>query len=138
MEELFKIRKTEKGNQVVSARELHSFLGIGADFTNWCKRMFEYGFENSIDYTIVKIGEPDNQVVVNPKPKIDYVLTLDCAKEIAMIQRSDKGKQARLYFIECEKRLREVYSLPQSFTEALRVLADTIEKEEKISLSKFV
>jgi len=116
--ELIKVEKSEGGKQVVSARDLHEFLEIGTDFTNWCKRMFEYGFQNNVDYVITKIGEPDNQAVANPNPKVDYAITLDCAKEIAMIQRTDKGKQARQYFIECEKKLQEV-SIPQTYAQAL-------------------
>jgi len=72
---------------------------VKADFTSWCKRMFEYGFEENVDYSLTKIGER------NAHNKTDYILTLDTAKEIAMIQRSEKGRQARQYFIAAEKQL---------------------------------
>lgn len=92
---------TEQNNQqVVSARELYSFLEVKSDFSTWCKRMFEYGFEENKDYSLAKIGER------NAHNKIDYALTIDTAKEISMLQRSDKGKQARQYFIEVEKRVK--------------------------------
>lgn len=96
--ELIKI-ENENGKQAVSARELYNFLEVKTDFTNWCKRMFEYGFLDGQDYSLVKIGER------NAHNKLDYALTLDTAKEISMLQRSVKGKQARQYFIECEKKL---------------------------------
>lgn len=101
MEALIRVTTNERGSRVVSARELHNFLGIGTDFNVWCKRMFEYGFEDGIDYT--KIGESVNQYVT----RFDFALTLDAAKEIAMIQRTERGKQARQYFIACERALME-------------------------------
>lgn len=128
MEQLIKITQTSNG-QVVSARELYSFLEVSTDFTTWCKRMFEYGFEENVDYSLIKIGE---RSVHN---KIDYALTLDCAKEISMIQRSEKGKTARRYFIDCEKRLlSNRLSLPKNYAEALRELADESERKEKALL----
>lgn len=129
MNELIKITKKD-GNDVISARELHEFLEIGNDFTTWCKRMFDYGFSEGIDYSFLKNGEQDNQVVMNPKPKTDYALTLDCAKEIAMIQRTDKGKQARIYFIECEKKLKEV-SKPLSQIDIIIQSAQLIKEFEE-------
>lgn len=102
MEELIRIRENEKGEKVVSARELHSFLEIGTRFDNWIKRMFAYGFSENVDYVLCSFLDAYNQYV------IDYVISLDCAKEISMIQRSKKGKQARQYFIACEKKLKEI------------------------------
>jgi phage anti-repressor protein len=104
MQELIKITQDAQGNRVVSARELHEFLSIKANFTDWCKRMFEYGFTENIDYQAIhNFVKASNGIGgVN---KIDYALTIDTAKEIAMIQRNDKGKQAREYFIACEKAL---------------------------------
>lgn len=97
MKELIKV-KNENGKQLVSARELHSFLEVKTDFSDWCKRMFEYGFEKDVDYSLLKIGEG------SAHNKIDYALTLDTAKEISMLQRTDKGKEARRYFIEIENK----------------------------------
>ena len=101
-EELIKITTNENGKQLVSAKELHEFLGIGVHFSTWMKRMCEYGFEEDIDFSILKSGNPNGGIA-----KIDdYIITIDMAKEISMIQRTEKGKQARLYFIECEKKLK--------------------------------
>lgn len=118
MQELIKVATNANGIQVVSARELHEFLEVKTDFTEWCKRMFEYGFVENLDYSLLKIGER------SAHNKIEYVLTLDCAKEIAMIQRSEKGKVARLYFIDCEKKLKQVETpkLPANYIEALEAL----------------
>ena len=103
MSDLIKIT-IKDGKQLVSARELHDFLGIGVHFSTWMKRMCEYGFEEDIDFSILKSSNPNGGIA-----KIDdYVITIDMAKEISMIQRTEKGKQARLYFIECEKKLKEV------------------------------
>lgn len=98
MYELIKI-KQHNGKRAVSARELYGFLEVSRDFTNWCKQMFEYGFEEEKDFTPILAKSTGG------RPSVDYALTLDCAKEIAMIQRNDKGKMAREYFIECEQAL---------------------------------
>lgn len=126
------IKITTKGDQqLVSARELHKFLDVMSDFPHWSKRMFEYGFEQGVDYSLVKNDLPNDQGFTNPNPKIDYALTLDCAKEIAMIQRTDKGKQARQYFIECEKQLRG-FSIPLDYKQAVKALLQQIEINEKV------
>jgi anti-repressor protein len=119
MKELIRIQEV-KGKKVVSARDLHLFLEIDTRFYDWCKRMFAYGFEENVDYSKVSIK---NQ-------QVDYALTLDCAKEISMIQRTDKGKQARLYFIEMEKIAKGIISLPDFDNPAVaaRAWADEFEK----------
>lgn len=105
MNELIRVSQNEKGHQVVSARELYEFLEVKTQFTKWCERMFEYGFEENKDYSLLSQKRLTAQG--NETSFIDYVLTLDTSKEIAMLQRSEKGKQARVYFIECEKKLKE-------------------------------
>ena len=90
----------------VSARELHSFLEVGKDFSTWIKnRIEQYNFIENIDYVVIpNFGN-------NPlggRPVIDYHVSIDMAKELAMVERSDKGREARRYFIECEKRLKQV------------------------------
>ena len=98
MNQLINISTNKEGESIVSARELYEFLEVKTDFSKWCTRMFEYGFVENKDYSLVKIGER------SAHNKIDYALTLDTSKEIAMVQRTEKGKQARQYFIDCEKR----------------------------------
>ena len=110
MNELIKITTNESGNQVVSARELHKFLEVETRFNDWISRMMNYGFVENVDYQVLLKNEYN---LSGGRPSTDYALTLDTAKEISMIQRSEKGKQARQYFIECEKRLKEVVSNQQ-------------------------
>lgn len=98
-EELIKVNKE---NNTVSARELHEFLEIGTRFDTWFGRMIGYGFEEDMDYR--KIANKVNaQKRARTYEEIDYEITIDMAKELSMIQRSEKGKQARQYFIQCEK-----------------------------------
>ena len=89
----------------LSARELHEFLGIKTSFKDWFPRMCEYGFNESQDFNPLKNErvqfEGDRQV---KRTVQDYQITLDMAKEIAMIQRSEKGKQIRQYFLELERK----------------------------------
>ena len=105
--------KNEDGKLLVSLRELHEKLGIKTQFTKWAIRMFEYGFEENIDYILIS----QKRLTNNPKnpftEQTDYIITIDMAKEICMIQRSDIGKEFRKYFIECEKQLKEVKQKPQ-------------------------
>ncbi len=112
MNELIKIEKSNVGGdliETVNARELHSFLGSRQDFSNWIKnRIEQYGFVEGVDYLI-------NKFIDNPlggRPIIDYHVSIDMAKELAMVERNDKGRQARQYFIECEKRLKQVVNKP--------------------------
>ena len=97
-EELIKVNKE---NNTVSARELHEFLEIRTQFTKWFERMIGYGFEENSDFRAISQKRLTAQG--NITTYIDYEITLDMAKEISMIQRSEKGKQARQYFIQCEK-----------------------------------
>ena len=132
MQELIKITE-QNGKRAVSARELHKFLEVQTPFTMWIDRMFEYGFAENIDFEATNffVNHPNSIGGTTVK---DYALTLDCAKEIAMLQRSEKGKTARQYFIECEKQLRAKeqahQQIPQSFSEALRLAAEQAEKIE--------
>lgn len=104
MSDLIKIT-TKNGKQLVSARELHEFLEIKTDFRKWFPRMCEYGFVENADFTRAFQKCP---TLGGIQTVADYAITIDMAKEISMIQRTEKGKQARLYFIECEKKLKEV------------------------------
>lgn len=107
MNQLIKINQNEKGTKTVSAKELHLYLENSTRFDIWINRMLEYGFVENIDYQcLIKSVQMPNGGI---KPAIDdFALTLDTAKEISMIQRSDKGKQARQYFIACEKELQNI------------------------------
>ena len=102
--------KNENGKLLVSLRELHEKLGIKTQFTKWAIRMFEYGFEENIDY--IPVSQKRLTVQGNETTFTDYIVTIDMAKEICMIQRSDIGREFRKYFIECEKQLKEIVQKP--------------------------
>lgn len=101
MSELIPIQDND-GVQAVMGRDLHAFLEVGAEYRHWFPRMVAYGFEEGKDYT-VKIDRVHDSLG-REREAMNHVISLDMAKEISMIQRTDKGKQARQYFIECEKR----------------------------------
>lgn len=133
MDELIKITEQD-GRQAVSARELYKFLEATERFSNWFERQLQYGFVENVDYTSVK----SFTVVGNgaEKPVEDYALTIDCAKEISMLQRNEKGKQARQYFIAVEKRYKDLqqtggFQVPASFKEALLLAAKQQEQIEE-------
>ena len=105
MSDLIKITTNEEGKQLVRARELHDFLEIKTDFRKWFPRMCEYGFVENVDFTRAFQKCP---TLGGIQTVPDYAITIDMAKELSMIQRTEKGKQARLYFIECEKKLKAI------------------------------
>lgn len=98
---LINLHEQEDGSVVVFGRDLHEFLEITERYNSWFERMLQYGFSNGIDYTSVKSFTLVNN---GAQRKIDnHVMTIDMAKEVSMIQRNDKGKQARQYFIQIER-----------------------------------
>ena len=99
MSELIPIQDQGDGVQAVMGRDLHKFLEVETPYHIWFPRMVEYGFSAGQDYTNKNVQNPSGG-----RPRTDHIITLDMAKEISMIQRTDKGKQARQYFIECERR----------------------------------
>ena len=124
--------------QTVNARELHEFLENGDKFATWIvDRINQFGFLENQDF--VTFSENSEK----GRPRKEYALSLDMAKELCMVERNEKGKQARQYFIECERvakqKLTAQPALP-SYSEALRQLADQIdhnkELQEKIEQDK--
>lgn len=103
MKELISITY-ESENPTVSGRELHEKLGIGTEYPKWFDRMCEYGFEESKDFNSVNFDEVRTEGTREVKRSItDHILTLDMAKQLCMIQRSDIGRQFREYFLEVER-----------------------------------
>ena len=109
--------------QAVSARELHKFLESKQDFSTWIKaRVKDYGFVENQDFTrFHKKMEANNATL------IEYAITLDMAKELAMVERNAKGKEARQYFIDCEKKLKQ----PKTKAEMLVVYAQQLVEHER-------
>ena len=101
MDELIKVNINENQEPVISGRELHKALEVTERYSSWFERMTQYGFTENYDFTSVK-----SFTLVNNganRELEDHILKLDMAKEISMIQRNEKGKQMRKYFIEIEK-----------------------------------
>lgn len=94
-------------NMLVDARRFHKQLNIGRDFSTWIKdRIYQYEFQEEIDYS-PNLGSGENQQVrKGGSNRIDYYLTLDMAKELAMIENNEMGRKIRRYFIEIEKHYR--------------------------------
>ena len=128
--ELIKIIERE-GRQLVSGRELHEFLEIRTKYKDWFRRMVEYGFEEEIDFIRVAQKRATNNLKNPVTTVIDHAISIDMAKEISMIQRTEKGKIARQYFINCEKKLKEVKKLSPMELMELQFKA-LKEQEEKI------
>ncbi|MDY3443447.1 phage antirepressor KilAC domain-containing protein [Riemerella anatipestifer] len=126
MNELIKITE-QNGKQAVSARELYEFLGYNkAHWAKWYRKNIE---EN--EFAIEDIDYQTLTLCVNGNETKDFALTIDFAKKISMMARTEKGEQARQYFIECEKKLRTgAYALPQTFAEALKLAAQQAERLE--------
>ena len=101
MDILVKIEVNESLEPVVSGRELHKQLEVQSNYTTWFKRMCEYGFSENGDY--VAVFQNWKTAQGNETQQIDHLIKLDMAKEICMIQRTERGKQARQYFIQVEK-----------------------------------
>lgn len=99
MNELIKINYDSE-RPTVSARDLHDFLEIKTAYKDWFPRMCDYGFNEGEDYCSFLSNRVDG---LPGKPRQDAQLTIDCAKEICMLQRNERGKQARQYFIQLEK-----------------------------------
>lgn len=133
MNELLKINY-EAEQPTVSARDLHEALEINTRFNDWFSRMAEYGFENGVDFNLLKnekVRLEGNREV--KRDIMDYQISVDMAKQICMIQRSEKGKQYRQYFIDLEK----AWNTPeQVMARALKLADKTIDtlKEENKKL----
>ncbi|RNF70459.1 transcriptional regulator [Marinomonas rhizomae] len=122
----------EQTLDTVNARDLHTFLELGRDFSNWIKaRIAQYGFEEGEDFTV--ISRSPKLASGNRGATKEYFVTLDMAKELAMVERNEKGKQARRYFIDCEKQLHEQKHLPAT-TPNTATLETGLHEKEKYQL----
>ena len=120
MNRLLKINY-ETEQPTVSARELHEGLEINTRFNDWFSRMTEYGFENGKDF----YSKMSKTSETGGRPAVDYQISTDMAKQICMIQRNEKGRQYRQYFLDLEK----AWNTPeQIFARALKMADQQIEK----------
>ena len=126
MSELIPIHNNN-GAQAVMGRDLHAFLESKEAYTRWISRLIEkYGFVAGQDF-MTKMSES-----TGGRPSENHILTLDMAKEISMVQNNDKGRQARRYFIECERRAKEPVQLSpeELMARAIKVADSTIKELE--------
>lgn len=119
---MFNIQEKENGEIAISGRELHQALEVKTEYKDWFPRMLKYGFEEGTDY-ISEIEKVHAQKRARTYEQVNHILTLDTAKEIAMIQRSEPGKRARQYFIQVEK----AWNSPEMVMQrALKIANNTI------------
>lgn len=120
MNQLINITQNENNDQVVSGRELHEFLEVKTRYNDWFEDMVKYGFIENIDF----IGFTEKRVKPRGgRPSIDHALKLDMAKEISMIQRTAKGKEARQYFIQVEKEYKQQQQVPLTLDQQIAAIA---------------
>lgn len=142
LKELLPISNNKIGDEevnAISAKDLHTFLEVGRDFSTWIKnRIAKYEFVENQDFVLV----PQNGGIKNSvgshggdRRSVDYFISLDMAKEIAMVERNEKGKLARKYFIECEKQLKQVLTTENQLI-LNTVLANTVE-ERMLAMSEY-
>ena len=138
MQELIKIGQRRIGeNEInaVDARELHGLLEVGKDFSSWFKeRVEKYNFEENQDF--IRFS-PETGKTSGGRPSIEYFISIDMAKELAMVEKTEIGKQARRYFIECEKALKSIVapkSEAEKLLEAFSILTNQVETEKALRL----
>jgi len=133
--EIIKIETLENGVQAVSARELYQFLESKERFSKWFSKVIDYGFVENEDYAPYQMVHPQNG-----QELIDYVMTLDMAKEAAMVSKLPKGKQARQYFIECERQLKimqqDSYMISDPVTRAQKWIKEEQERQRLAELTQ--
>lgn len=125
------VKLNDNHEPVVSGRTLHRELGVNSNYTTWFDRMTEYGFTEGVDYHVC-LPNSESKHGRGGHNKVDHVLKLDMAKEIAMIQRTEKGKEVRQYFIQVERD----YNAPEKImaralniaNTRLSILETTVEK----------
>ena len=122
MDDLIKVDYSGE-RPAVSARELHEFLEVKTAFKDWFPRMCEYGFIEGESYCSFLSDRSDG---LPGKPRMDAAITIDMAKEICMLQRNEKGKQARQYFLQLE---RDWNSPEKVMARALTIAQKTIDKQ---------
>lgn len=151
----------DETRQTVNARHLYKFLEIGRDFPTWIKsRIQKYDFQEGVDFIRATFDKdlpearaeagldifPQNCGKIRGRPVLDYHITLDMAKQLAMVENNEKGKIARRYFIECENRLKvqnlderinelhKHFHLPKNYGEALAELSRIESERSQLAL----
>lgn len=123
--ELVPVYTTSTGEKVVYGTELHAVLEVKSNYRDWIKNRIKDcdARENEDFESFAKF------LAKGGRPQIEHIIKLDTAKEMAMLERNDKGKRVRRYFIEVEKRYKENI-MPKDFPSALRAYADEVERRQ--------
>ena len=128
---IIKLKKVEEGlipiyensskEKLINARQLHKELGSKRDFSNWITdRINKYGFIENEDFSTILLESTGG------RPRKEYILKLDVAKEIALIENNYKGRIIRRYFIEVEKRYREILNTNNSTNQIIDIMQNAI------------
>lgn len=127
--EIVPVYENNKGERLINARELHKALGSKRQFANWIhERIKKYKFEENEDFLTILLKSEGG------RPKKEYILRIDVAKELCMIENNETGRQIRKYFIEVEKRYRSIVEKPQNTFDVMRLALDQIEENRKCVL----
>lgn len=130
---LIPVNVTKNDEQYVSGRDLHMFLEIETPYPKWFSRMCEYGFTENIDFNTdkkVRLQKEGNRNV--NREVVDHSLTIEMAKQLCMLARNDKGRQAREYFIEVEKE----WNSPEKVMSRALKIANNVINEQKMVIAQ--
>lgn len=135
IEDFLKIKYNEENQQVTSARALWEWLEVETRFDMWFKRRVEeYGFEEGTDFCTILCESQGG------RPSTDYAIKLGMGKELSMAEKTEKGKATRKYFLKCEEKAKDksMPALPQTYAEALRMLADKVDENKALSSKLYI
>lgn len=129
---LIPVNVSKNDEQYVSGRDLHMFLEISTPYTMWFNRMCEYGFVENVDYMTdhKKVIRADGKVM--PQTQLEHNLTIEMAKQLCMLARNDKGREAREYFIEVEKE----WNSPEKVMSRALKIANNVINEQKVIIAQ--
>lgn len=129
---LIPVNVSENDEQYVSGRDLHMFLEINTSYSKWFNRMCEYGFVENVDYFTVskKVLREDGRVM--PQTQFEHDLTIEMAKQLCMLARNDKGREAREYFIAVEKE----WNSPEKVMSRALKIANNVINEQKVLIAQ--
>jgi anti-repressor protein len=129
---LIPVNVTKNDEQYVSGRDLHMFLEINTPYSKWFNRMCEYGFVENVDYFTMdkKVLREDGRVM--PQTQFEHDLTIEMAKQLCMLARNEKGREAREYFIEVEKE----WNSPEKVMSRALKIANNVINEQKVIIAQ--
>ena len=128
---LIPVNVSKNDEQYVSGRDLHMFLEINTPYSKWFNRMCEYGFVENVDYLTVdkKVLREDGRVM--PQTQFEHSLTIEMAKQLCMLARNDKGREAREYFIQVERD----WNSPEKVMGRALKIANMVINEQKVLIA---